>query len=146
MDGGEIVIAEPELGERAGLEVLQHDVGARGERAHDPLAFGVREVDGDRALAAVDGEEIAGVAGFAAEVVLEERRAPSAGVVAGTGALYLDHVGAEVGQDLARPGSRHDAAEVEHADMRQGSGHVRTLRADDQAERSLSASAIQAPP
>ena len=104
------------------------------------------EIDGDRPLAAVDGEEIAGVAGVAAGFVLEERRSPAAGIVAGAGTFHLHHVGAEIGEDLSGPRARHDAAQIEHADMRQRTGHVSVRPADDQTARSLSASAIQAPP
>ena len=55
-------------------------------------AAGVRrEIEDDRALVAVQREEIGGV-------VAGERRAPPAGVVAGAGTLHLADVGAEVGE------------------------------------------------
>jgi hypothetical protein len=38
------------------------------------------------------------------QLILDEGRAPFAGVVA-LGAFNLDHLGAEVGQNLARPGA-----------------------------------------
>ena len=39
----------------------------------------------------------------------QERRAPAAGVIAGTGLFDLDHVGAEIGQHLGGPGAGQDA-------------------------------------
>ena len=88
----------------------------------DALAFGLVEADGDRALAAVDGQVVAGLLGVLAVGVLQERRAPGARVVAGARALDLDHLGAEVGEDLAGPGGGEDAAQVEHLDVRQRAG------------------------
>ena len=52
---------------------------------------------------------------MAAVLGLDERRAPGAGVVAGLGALDLDHVGAEIGQHLAGPRACQDAGELQHA-------------------------------
>ena len=132
IERAEIVVAEAVFRQRAGLEILQHDVGARRERPHDLLALGIGKIDGDRALAAVDRKEIAGVAGVAPGLVLEERRSPAAGVVTGAGTFHLHHVGAEVGQNLSGPRPCHDAAEIEHADMRQRSGHVSARLADVQ--------------
>ena len=75
---------------------------------------GVSKIDGDRALAAVAGE-IVGRAEPAAVLVLHERRAPAAGVVAGAGPLDLDHLGAEIGQRLPGPGTGQDARQFQHA-------------------------------
>ena len=52
-----------------------------------------------------------------------EGRSPAARVVAGAGALDLDHVGAEIGQDLPRPGAGENAGEFEHAYSGQGTRH-----------------------
>ena len=132
VDRAQILVAEAVFRQRAGLEILQHDVGPRGKRSHDALAFGVGKIDGDRAFAAVDRQQIAGVAGIASGLVLEERGTPAAGVVARAGTLDLHHVGTKVGQNLSGPGARHYAAEIEHADMRERPGHVSTGLADVQ--------------
>ena len=50
--------------------------------------------------------------------VVGEGRAPAAGLVAG-GRLDLDHVGAEVGEGLADPGTREHPRELEHPEPRQ---------------------------
>ena len=44
-----------------------------------------------------------------------KRRAPGAGVVAGAFALNLDHVGAEIGQDLPGPRARQDPGKLQDA-------------------------------
>ena len=47
---------------------------------------------------------------------LDEGRPPMAGVVPRPAALHLDHVGAEIGEQLAAPGTREDSGEFEDAD------------------------------
>ena len=54
-----------------------------------------------------------------------KRRAPGAGIVARTLALDLDHVGAEIGQDLAGPRPRQNAGKLEHAQTRERTRHRR---------------------
>src|SRR3546814_12806223 len=66
---------------------------------------------------------VARLRGVAAVGVLQEGRSPFPRVVADAGAFDLDHVGAEVGEDLPGPGARHDAAEVEDPDVRERDGH-----------------------
>ena len=46
---------------------------------------------------------------------LDEGRSPGAGIVATFGVFHLDHIGAEIGQHLARPGARKHAGELNHA-------------------------------
>ena len=46
----------------------------------------------------------------------DEGRAPFAGVVAAVGALDLDDVGAEIGEQLPGPGPGKDAGEFDDAD------------------------------
>ena len=58
----------------------------------------------------------------------DERRAPAAGVVAGARALDLDHVGAEVGQDLPGPRPGQDAGELQHAQTGQRTRHGQFLQ------------------
>ena len=88
------------------------------DRADDGLALRLVEVDGDRSLAAIDREVIAGLAGRLAAGILEKRRTPGAGVIADNRTLDLDDIGAEVGENLSGPRAGHDAAEVEDANMR----------------------------
>ncbi|MNN09333.1 hypothetical protein D3C81_1222110 [compost metagenome] len=107
----------------ADLEVFQHDVGFCRQFADDALAFRLGEVDGDGLLVAVGRKEIGRLAGVAPVGVLEERRAPVAGVVADVRALDLDHFGAEVGEDLPGPGAGEYAGEVEDANVRESAGH-----------------------
>ena len=98
---------------------------ARPARATMRWPSGLSRLDGDRALAAVDGEVVAGLAWCPCRRASFRNGGPQrAGVVAGAGALDLDHVGAEVGEDLAGPGRGQDAAQVEHPDVRQRAGHV----------------------
>ena len=52
-DGFQVVVGEAVALQRTGLEVLEHDVALRGERAHGFLPFGRGQVDCDRALAAI---------------------------------------------------------------------------------------------
>ena len=80
----------------------------RRQPASQLLAGGLRQVDGDAALRAVEREE------RGAATVTAGRSRPD--LVAGDRVLDLDHVGAEVGELLRaqRPGD--DPREVEHAD------------------------------
>ncbi len=43
---------------------------------------------------------------------LDEGRPPGAGIVAGAGALDLDDVGAEIGEQLARPKDRPESGQA----------------------------------
>src|SRR5690606_32398640 len=54
---------------------------------------------------------------------LQERRAIASDVVARLGALDLDHLGAEVAQDLGGPRRGDHPAKVQDADSREGQGH-----------------------
>ncbi len=109
--------------EPADLEVLQQDVGLGRQFANDALAFRLGEVHRHRLLVAVGRQVVGRLAGVVAFGILEERRAPGAGVVAAAGALDLDHLGAEVGEDLPGPGAGQDTGQVEYADMGKGAGH-----------------------
>ena len=48
----------------------------------------------------------------------DERRTPTARIVARSLALDLDHVGAEIGQHLSGPGTGEDAGKFENAEAR----------------------------
>ena len=100
---------DPERFRAAGAEVLDDDVGGRGqpqERRARQLAV---EVERGAPLPAVDREEVGRLA-------LDERRAPGARLVADARPLDLHHLRAEVGEHhrAVRPGE--DAGEVEHAE------------------------------
>src|SRR5208282_2523232 len=121
-------VIEPELGEITDLEVLQQHVGARREFPDDAAAVFALEVELDRTLAAVGAVEIGG-AEMAAGGGGNERRAPAAGIVAGAGALDLDHVGAEIGQDLPGPRPGQDTGKLQYSQTGQWTGHGRLLNA-----------------
>ncbi|MCY1371867.1 hypothetical protein D9M69_590350 [compost metagenome] len=104
---------QPIARQRAGLVVLKHDVGLLGKLAHDALGLGLVQAQGDGALAAVDSEVVTRFLGVLPIGALEERGAPGAGVIAGTGALNLEDVGAQVRQNLGRPRRCQNAAEVQ---------------------------------
>ena len=76
------------------------------------------EVDRDRALVPVERQEVGGV-------VSHEGRSPVAGIVTVTGTLDLDHVGAQIAQDLGRERSREHPREVQDAEGRTEGGGPR---------------------
>ena len=55
---------------------------------------------------------------------LDERRTPSARIVARAGTLDLDYVGAEIGEDLPRPRAGQDARELKNTNARERSRQV----------------------
>ncbi len=115
----ERVVAEPPLLHRAGQEVLHEHVCLGEERFHDGAPFGFRQVERQRALAAVDRSEVRGVA------LRVERRAEEPCLVA-RGRLHLDHVRAVVGQHLRAERAGEDAGEIDDANAVQGArGHLR---------------------
>ena len=110
------VVADAPFVERARLEILDQDVGGLQHlHQHGAAAFG-GEVEPDRALVAVDADEIG-------RVLLVERRAPVAHLVAGR-RFDLDDVGAVVGEDLRAIGAAEHARQIDHAQAghRAGSG------------------------
>jgi hypothetical protein len=115
----QVVVGEAVARERADLVVFDHDVRLRGKPLHDRLAFGGGDVERDRALAAIAGKVIGGLAGVDPGFILEKRRAPAAGVVAGARALHLDHVGPHVGEVLGAPWTGEDPRQIEDPDVRQ---------------------------
>src|SRR5205807_2336411 len=84
---------EAALVERAGLERLDEHVGVISQGADDLGALVAVEVDRDAALVAVRAQ-------VARALVTPRRRDPTPAVVAATGLLHLDHVGAEVAERL----------------------------------------------
>src|SRR5262249_22958498 len=113
----DLIVPEAIPREVANLVVLDQDVAFGRERAHESLSGRLGEVDRDRLLAAVDGEVIGRLARFLPGRILEPGWPPAARVVAGPRPLDLDHLGAEVGEILRRPGSGEDAGEIENANV-----------------------------
>src|SRR5207249_6677234 len=118
------LVAEAELLHRPRAEVLDQDVGRRGEAPHEGDAVRLLEIDGDAALVAVVDE----VAGGLAVLV----RGPRARFVTDARVLDLDHVGAEVSEQRAAVGAGQHAREVHDTDTIEGqrrrgglSAHVR---------------------
>src|SRR5205085_10074089 len=94
----QVLRADAELLRRTGAEALDEDVRSLGKPAEDVEAPVAPEVERERPLPGVRGEE-------------EDARparvlgAPCAGLVASAGMLDLDHVGAERAQDLRAVGA-----------------------------------------
>ena len=125
IDFAERGIVETEFGEPADLVVLDQDIRALDKPPHHRLPLGRGEVEGDRALPPVGRHVVGGVVGgLGAGGIAQEGWPPGARIVADKGPLDLDHVGAEIGQQLARPGAREDAAEVEHLEARERAGSL----------------------
>ena len=98
----EIAPGEPVAGHDPGPEVLQHDVGRRGEAAHEGAPRRVAQVDGDRPLAGVllaEVRRLGSLAERARDVTL--------------GRLDLDDVSAEVGEHAPGERAGEDTAQVE---------------------------------
>ena len=119
----DVRVVEPVLREPADLEVLDEHVRVARQRHHDRLTFGLREVDGDRKLAAIAAEVVRGLGRVAALRVLQVRRSPGTRVVTGAGSLDLPDRRAEVGEVLRAPRSREDAGEIEDGEVGKRSGH-----------------------
>jgi hypothetical protein len=106
-----VVQAEP--GQRAGLEVLHHHVGAERQLARQRGAVGVLQVDADALLVAVEHREEAGAGA----------QQPARGLAADR--LDLDHLGAQVGQHHAAGRAHHHVGELHHPQPGQRLGHGR---------------------
>src|SRR4029079_13323937 len=113
IDGAQRGRIQPELGESADLEILDQDVALSAELSDKFGALGPRKIDGGRFFAAIAAEEI-GRDPFVTLAV--PWRTPKARVVARSGALDLDYLGSQVGEQLCAPGPGKHAAEVEDLD------------------------------
>ena len=114
IDLPQALVVEAVLLQPADLEVLDHDIGVRGEPPHQRPPLLRLEIGGDRPLAAIAGVEIGGRQRLAV-APFDEGRPPGARVVARARALDLHDIGAEIGQKLPGPGAGEDAGELEHA-------------------------------
>ncbi len=81
-------------------------------------AVGVGEVDRLGPLVPVDSEEVR-------RFLADPRRTPAAGVVPGTRAFDLDHLGAEVGEHHRGVRAGEDAAEVGNHQVVEGATRLR---------------------
>ena len=97
---------------RSGLQGMDEDVSSGREVAHNRPALLQREVDRHAALVAVEGEE-------GGRLARHLRRSPVARVVAPSGALDLDDVGAEIGRRICvQNGPATFCVEVDHPHRR----------------------------
>jgi hypothetical protein len=103
----ERVPAESPLLERAGDVIFDQDVRGPGEALEEGLAFGRRQVERDRALAAPVN----------LPPELTERLRPGANGVAAPGVLDLEDIGAEVGQHGGQHAAGDEARAVHHAEV-----------------------------
>jgi hypothetical protein len=95
-------VVEPEPGQRAGLEVLCHDVGRQRQPARRGGTLGRLQVDADALLVAVEQREEAGAGTEQPARVVAVHR------------LDLDDLGAEVGQHHAAGRPHHHVRELDH--------------------------------
>ena len=116
VDAPDRVAVEVPRRHQPGPERLDQHVRALGQRARQLAVAGVGEVEHDRALVAIEPEEVR------ADPVAP-RRPPGAGVVARARPLDLDHVGAEVAEQHRRVRAREDAREVGDDQAFQRSAH-----------------------
>src|SRR5262245_18570437 len=111
---------EPHTIERAGRKVLDQYVAPLHQALEDLHALAVLAVDGDGTLVVVQHREIETVH-LRAILQLPARD------ITDTGALHLDHVGAEPGQQLRARRTRLDVREVEDLYAFQRLAHVGSL-------------------
>ena len=119
-----VLVAVAELGQHAGPEVLHHDVGLLRHLHDDCVHLAALEIERDRPLVAVPGEEVR--AFRAADPFGEEGH--GAEHVAGAGALDLDDVGAHVAEQLRGERPLQQMAEIEDGDAFEGLVHDSSLR------------------
>lgn len=120
--GRQGVVGEAALAHEAGVVVLDEHVGAPEQPEEDVPPLGAVDVEGHPALVGVQEREQA--ASLGVRLVAGERT-PVPGPVAGPGALDLDHVGAEVGEELGAVGSGDEVPELNDPDVVQSTArHV----------------------
>jgi hypothetical protein len=126
MDGGDVVVPEPQAGHGPGSRVLRDHVEAGGELEHQVAALRGLEVHAHAALAEVVAEERGA---HLAPRRVGHRRQRAAAEVTPLGVLDLDHLRPEAGQELGGVGQRLHLLQGEHPDAverlaRPGRGRV----------------------
>ena len=114
---GEIVVGHSEPRHHAGTKLFDDHVGTAREFVHDLLTFGCLQVHGERPLSSIHHEERIG------DVVHDGGN--GAHVVAQFRVFDLDHLRAEVAQELRTERTWQEPREVQHGDSRKGRRHVR---------------------
>jgi hypothetical protein len=108
IDGAEHVVAQPPLLHRAGAEVLDEDVGPSDEPLDQGLTLRLPGIDLDRLLVAGDHRP-------PQRLPMRLLATPFPHGVAGTRLLDLDHLGAEIGQQLRAERPCNELPHLEHA-------------------------------
>jgi hypothetical protein len=103
------IITQSELLHDAGREIVGNDVAASDEPTREFLTSGIIEIDGDAALAAVSVGKVA--AAIDARLPVAERPAAPQSIQP-LGALDLDDLRAEIGQQLGRECACSDPREI----------------------------------
>ena len=114
-------IIEAEALQGFGHEILDDDIGAAHQLAHQLGPARARHVEGDRLLVAIDREVIGGDAAHAG-------RRPFPGLIAALGRLHLPDLGAQIGQGHGAPWPRQHPGEIEDLDAFQGGAHAPSPR------------------
>ncbi len=109
-------LVDPQRLDRSRPEVVQEQVGVRGQASQQGVAVIGPQVDHEAALVAVDRCEIGAPP---IRWIAPERRTPSPRLVAG-GRLELPDVGPQVAEQHRRERPGQNAAEVQDADPGQG--------------------------
>ncbi|MCY1225839.1 hypothetical protein D3C81_959840 [compost metagenome] len=117
VDLGDLFVAEVQACHGLRAHVVDQHIGIGGEAQQRFAPGGLLQVQHDAALAAIDVQEDAGHAVVAAGAHITHG-------VAG-GRLDLDHVGAEVAEDLGGVRSHQDGGHVDDADPLQGARRYR---------------------
>ena len=118
----ELGVGEPEPGGQIAPHVVEDGVGDLHEIVENGAARRVLEIEGERLLAAIERLEVERV------LLVQVGRHVAGAVAAHRGILDLDHLGAQVGEDLRAEGAGSELGDGEDADaVERGPGHVSTV-------------------
>jgi hypothetical protein len=106
-------VIEPIFNKAADLVILDDNVAFGNELTNHVAASLGSNIDGNRRFSAI-AAMIIGRIEIIAVFVIEEWRAPVAGVIAGPGAFDLDNLSAQVREKLVAPGPGQDPGEFDH--------------------------------
>ena len=112
---GQALVTQAPFFQRAGTEILDHDVRIPCHARHDLLAFGSAQIDGHRFLVAVlhippQRRALVELAPFAQGIAIRR--------------LDLDHLGAELGEELSGKGARNELPQLQHLYSLEGLAHT----------------------